>query len=101
MNNSDSFVLNLSCDWQKNVGWSRLSSLLDIKNLRGNNQNVRFEMQFIKHGGFQCHFTFEQMHSFCLLYKRTKAVVVKWVQDQGGTSQIVGHVPSTLLHVFH
>ena len=25
--NSDSFVLNSSCDWQKNVRWPRLSSL--------------------------------------------------------------------------
>ena len=31
----------------------------------------------------------------------THAVAVKRVQDQGGTSQIVGHVPLTLSHVFH
>ena len=31
----------------------------------------------------------------------THAVAVKRVQDQGGTSQIVGHVPLTLSRVFH
>ena len=31
----------------------------------------------------------------------TQAVAVKRVQDQGGTSQIVGHVPLTLSRVFH
>ena len=31
----------------------------------------------------------------------THPVAVKRVQDQGGTSQIVGHVPLTLSRVFH
>ena len=56
---------------------------LDVTTLRGNDQNVRFIEVIV-----------DNPHD-------TNGVAVKRIQDQGGTSQIVGHVLLTLSRVFH
>ena len=57
---------------------------LDVTNLRGNEQTVRYIEVIVND---------DNPHD-------TNAVAVKRIQDQGGTLQIVGHVPLTLSHVF-
>ena len=58
---------------------------LDVTNLRGNEQTVRYIEVIVND---------DNPHD-------TNAVAVKRIQDQGGTLQIVGHVPLTLSSVFH
>ena len=52
--NSDSFVLNLPCDWQKNVGWPQLSSLrcnfLEGLYLSNRHSGVDSSFLFPRHG---------------------------------------------------
>ena len=58
---------------------------LDVTNLRGNEQTVRYIEVIVND---------DNPHD-------NNAVAVKRIQDQGGTLQIVGHVPLTLSRVFH
>ena len=57
---------------------------LDVTNSRGNEQTVRYIEVIVND---------DNPHD-------TNAVAVKRIQDQGGTLQIVGHVPLTLSRVF-
>ena len=58
---------------------------LDVTNLRGNEQTVRYIEVIVND---------DNPHDI-------NAVAVKLTQDQGGTLQIVGNVPLTLSRVFH
>ena len=55
---------------------------------------THFEMQFIKHGGFQ-------YQLFSLLSRCAAFVYKRMTLSEYGTSQIVGLVPLTLSRVFH
>ena len=57
----------------------------NVTNLRGNEQTFRYIEVIVND---------DNPHD-------TNAVAVKRIQDQGGTLQIVGHVPLTLSPVFH